>query len=78
MQVAHAIYGFPSLNHYAMDPAMPIRISVQNGNVELYGTVNSPTDKQVAFMQANRVPGVFSVKNYLNVANQPAESPKQP
>lgn len=76
LAVARAIYGFPSLNRYAIDPAMPIRISVQNGNVELYGTVTSSADREVAYMQANRVPGVFSVKNYLNVANQPTEAQK--
>jgi osmotically-inducible protein OsmY len=74
--VARAIYGFPALNKYAMDPAKPIRIAVQNGNVELYGVVDSQADKNIANLQANGVPGVFSVKNYIQVANQPAESPK--
>jgi osmotically-inducible protein OsmY len=73
LRVARAVYGFPTLQKYAVDPAKPIRISVQNGNVELYGVVNSQADKQMAYMQANRVPGVFSVKNYLQVANQPSE-----
>ncbi len=77
MAVARAIYGYPSLNKYAIDPAKPIRISVQNGHVELYGTVDSQSDKETAFIRANAVPGVFSVKNYLQVANQPAESSKQ-
>lgn len=73
LQVARAIYGYPSLNKYAIDPAKPIRISVQNGNVELYGVVDTKGDKEIAFMRANGVPGVFSVKNYLQVANQPSE-----
>ncbi len=73
--VARAVYGFPTLNRYAIDPAKPIRISVQNGNVELYGEVDSKADKDAAFLQANSVPGVFSVKNYLQVAGQPAEHP---
>jgi len=72
--VARAIYSFPSLNRYAIDPAMPIRISVQNGNVELYGLVDSEADKDAAGIRANSVPGVFSVKNYLQVAGQPTES----
>ena len=75
LQVARAIYGYPSLNKYAIDPAKPIRISVQNGHVELYGVVDSEADKQLAFMRANQVPGIFSVKNYLQVAGQPAEKP---
>jgi hyperosmotically inducible periplasmic protein len=76
MQVARAVYGFPSLNRYAIDPAKPIRIAVQNGHVALYGVVDSEADKDVAGIQANGVPGVFSVKNYLQVANQPSESKK--
>jgi osmotically-inducible protein OsmY len=76
MAVARAVYGYPSLNKYAIDPAKPIRISVQNGNVELYGMVDTQADKDTAYLRANGVPGVFSVKNYLQVANQPAE--KQP
>jgi osmotically-inducible protein OsmY len=73
LALAHAIYGFTTLNRYALDPAKPIRISVQNGNVELYGVVDSEADKNVAYMRANGVPGVFSVKNYLQVAGQPTE-----
>lgn len=75
--VARAVYGSPTLNKYAIDPAKTIRISVQNGHVELYGVVDSQSDKEVAYIQANSVPGVFSVKNYLQVANQPSEAPKQ-
>ena len=71
--IARAIYGFPSMTMYAIDPVRPIRISVQNGHVELYGTVDSKSDKEVAFMRANSVPGVFSVKNYIQVAGQPNE-----
>ncbi|MGA2726612.1 MAG: BON domain-containing protein [Terracidiphilus sp.] len=74
LQVARAVYGYPSLNKYAIDPAKPIRISVQNGHVELYGTVDTQTDKETAYIRANGVPGVFGVKNYLQVANQPTES----
>ncbi len=71
--VARAVYGFPSLNRYAIDPAAPIRIAVQNGNVELFGMVDSAADRNVAFLRANAVPGIFSVKNYLEVANPPEE-----
>jgi hyperosmotically inducible protein len=74
IQVARAVYGFPSLNKYAIDPAKPIRIAVQNGNVALYGEVDSEADKDAAGIRANGVPGVFSVKNYLQVANQTNES----
>ena len=77
MAVARSVYGYPSLNRYAIDPAKTIRISVQNGHVELYGVVDTQADKETAFIRANGVPGVFSVKNYLQVANQPSENQKQ-
>ena len=76
LAVARAIYGYPSLNKYAIDPAKPIRISVQNGHVELFGVVDSQADKNTANIRANGVPGVFSVKNYLQVAGQPTEGEK--
>jgi len=76
MAVLRAVYGYPSLSKYALDPAKPIRIAVQNGNVELYGLVDTQADKEIAYMRANGVPGIFSVKNYLQVANQPAEAQK--
>lgn len=76
LAVARAIYGYPALNKYAIDPAKPIRISVQNGHVELYGMVDTKADKDLAYIRANGVPGVFSVKNYLQVAGQPGETPQ--
>ena len=42
----------------------------------LYGTVDSQSDKETAYIRANGVSGVFSVKNYLQVANQPTEAQK--
>ncbi|PWT73144.1 MAG: phospholipid-binding protein [Proteobacteria bacterium] len=76
LAVARAVYGYPTLNKYAIDPAKPIRISVQNGNVELYGTVDSNADRDTANIRANGVPGVFSVKNYIQVAGQPTQPEK--
>ena len=71
MQVARAIYGYPALNKYAIDPVRPIRITVQNGHVQLYGNVDSTMDRQLAYTQATQVPGVFSVDNYIQVQGQP-------
>jgi osmotically-inducible protein OsmY len=68
LQLYRTIYAFPTLSKYAMDPAKPIRISVQNGNVTLYGVVDSEMDKDVAGIRANSVPGVFKVTNDLKVA----------
>lgn len=64
-RVARAIYGNPSLRMYAMDPQAPIRIVVENGNVTLYGVVNSDSDKTIAGMQARQVFGVKNVDNKL-------------
>jgi osmotically-inducible protein OsmY len=74
LAVARAIYDYPSLNRYAIDPAKTIRISVQNGHVELSGVVDTQADKDTAGIRANGVSGVFSVKNDLQVASQPSES----
>ena len=68
IQAFRTIYGFPSLNKYAVDPAKPIRISIQNGNLTLYGVVDSQADKNAAGIRANTVPGVFKVVNNLQVA----------
>jgi hyperosmotically inducible periplasmic protein len=67
LAVARAIYGFPQLNKYAIDPAKPIRIMVVNGNVTLSGVVDTQADKDVANLRANGVPGVFKVVNNLEV-----------
>ncbi len=72
---ARAIYGFPTLNKYAIDPAKPIRITVVNGNVTLTGMVDSQSDKDVANIRANSVPGVFKVVNNLQVVGDTAEKP---
>jgi osmotically-inducible protein OsmY len=69
---ARAIYGAPQLNKYAIDPAKPIRITVVNGNVTLSGVVDNQTDKDVANIRANGVPGVFKVTNNLQVAGSPS------
>ena len=69
-----AIYGYPSLNKYAIDPAKTIRITVQGGHVQLDGVVDTQADKDTANIRANGVPGVFSVQNNLQVAGQTNES----
>ena len=68
VQVARTVYGYPSLNKYAINPANPIRITVINGHVILSGVVDNESDKDVAGIQANTVPGVFSVTNNIQVA----------
>lgn len=71
------IYGFPSLNRYAIDPAKPIRITVINGNVTLTGVVDSKADSDIANLRANSVPGVFKVTNELQVAGPQSSSQRE-
>jgi osmotically-inducible protein OsmY len=73
VRVYRAIYDFPSMRRYAMVPAKPIRISVQNGRVTLYGIVDSQMDKQIAYQRAMGVPNVFQVTNDLVVAGNGSE-----
>jgi osmotically-inducible protein OsmY len=63
-----AIYGYPSLQRYALPVLKPIRIIVKNGNVTLEGVVDNQSDKNVAGLRANGVSGVFSVTNNLVVS----------
>ena len=67
IQAMRAIYRDPVLSKYAMDPAHPIRIIVDNGHVTLYGAVDSAMDKNVAGIRAGQVSGAFSVDNKLVV-----------
>ena len=62
-----AIYGFSSLQRYALPVIKPIRIIVKNGHVTLEGVVDSEGDKNVVNLRANGVHGVFSVTNNLRV-----------
>jgi osmotically-inducible protein OsmY len=70
LRATRAIYGNSVLSRYAIDPARPIRIVVDNGKLTLYGTVQSKMDKQIAGIQAGQVFGVFSVQNNLAVASK--------
>jgi len=73
---ARAIYGVPQLNKYAIDPAKPIRITVVNGDVTLSGVVDNESDKNVANLRANGVPGVHKVVNNLQVISDTEEKPQ--
>jgi hyperosmotically inducible protein len=65
-----AIFGFSSLYRYAMGANPSIHIIVDNGHVTLTGVVANQADKNIAYIRANGVPGVFSVSNDLRVANE--------
>src|SRR5215472_4774262 len=68
--LARSVYGHSTLQKYGLNPEAPIRIVVENGNVELHGVVANSLDRQVAYMQASSVPGVFSVKNNLMIVRE--------
>lgn len=70
LAATRAIYRDPVLGRYGTDPALPIRIVVDNGKLTLYGTVESTMDKQIAGIRAGQVFGVFSVQNNLTVAGR--------
>jgi osmotically-inducible protein OsmY len=62
-----AIYGFPSLQKYALGVQQPIRIIVKGGNVTLEGVVDNEADKNTAGIRAKSVSGIFGVTNNLQV-----------
>lgn len=68
LRALQAIYRDPVLSKYAMDPARPIRIIVDNGRLTLYGNVDTAMDKNVAGIRANQIFGAFTVDNKLVVA----------
>jgi len=70
IRAMRAIYRDPVLGRYASDPAKPIRIVVVNGKLQLYGTVESTMDKNIAGIRANGVFGAFAVQNNLEVAGK--------
>lgn len=66
-----AIYGNPALSdRYGFQAMPPIHIIVDNGHVTLKGFVANTMDKNIAGVQANSVPNVFSVDNQLQVEEQ--------
>ncbi|MFZ0201777.1 MAG: BON domain-containing protein, partial [Candidatus Sulfotelmatobacter sp.] len=74
LRAARAIYHDSVLSKYAIDPARPIRIIVDNGHVTLYGSVDNAMDKNVAGIRANQLFGAFSVENKLIVENDSGQT----
>lgn len=67
LRLYRAIYGFPSLQRYALGVNPPIRIIVKRGHVTLEGVVDNQADKNTAGIRAKGVSDVFSVTNNLRV-----------
>lgn len=62
------IFSEPSLGRYSMGVIPSIHIIVDNGHVTLEGYVDNKMDRNLAYMRARMVPGVFSVTNDLRIA----------
>ena len=65
--VYRAIYRQPGLDRLSLQAVPPIHIIVKNGNVTLEGVAPNKGDATRAFIAANGVSGVFSVKNNLRI-----------
>jgi BON domain len=63
-----AIFRFDGpLFRYGTQSVPPIHVIVKNGHVALKGVVANQMDSQLAYMAARGVPGVFDVKNELQI-----------
>jgi hyperosmotically inducible protein len=62
-----AVFNTGGLHRYAMGANPSIHIVVNRGHITLEGVVSGKMDKQLAYMAARQVPGVFSVTNNLVV-----------
>ena len=72
-----AIYGNEVLSQYQLRAVPPIHIIVNNAHITLEGVVARKMDKQIAGVQANSVPGAFSVTNNLQVEEQEKKEEKK-
>jgi hyperosmotically inducible periplasmic protein len=61
------------LYRYLQGTNPSLHIVVDRGHVALEGVVSNSGDRNLAYMAANRVPGVFSVKNNLRVEGEGAQ-----
>lgn len=69
-RVYRSIFSFGDLYRYALGAIPSIHIIADNGHVTLKGIVDNQADKNMAYIRANGVPGVFSVTNDLQVAEK--------
>ena len=66
-EIAERIYGDPMFSNYANQANPPIHIIVDNGNVTLYGVVNSKLDRQQAEIDARFATTYLGLTNNLQV-----------
>lgn len=70
MALYYSIYGHSALQTLSFRAVPPIHIIVENGNVTLEGIAANEMQKNIAGIQANSVPGLFSVTNNLRVESK--------
>ncbi len=76
-EVYRSIYSYGPLFKYGNMAVPPIHIIVKSGRITLDGVVDNETDKNLAGMRANQVPGTFQVTNNLRVVPSSAQSKKK-
>jgi hyperosmotically inducible protein len=69
LAVLRAIYSQSALSRYGAGTQPSIRIIVKRGEVTLEGVVDREMDRNIAFLRANGVAGVFKVNNNLRLAS---------
>ena len=62
-----AVFSQGDLGRYTLGAIPQVHIIVKNGHVSLEGVVMNQMDKNIAGIEANTVPGVFSVENNLRI-----------
>ena len=77
MAVYRSIYSYGPLFKYGGMAVPPIHIIIKSGRITLEGVVDSETDKNLASMRANQVPGTFQVTNNLRVVNSGGQGKKK-
>jgi len=71
MALYRKLYGFDSpLFRYATQAIPSIHIIVDRGRATLKGVVANKGDAQLAYMRARGVPGLFDVKNELQIESE--------
>ena len=69
-EAARQIFSTGNLSRYSWEAAPSIHIIVDRSRIRLIGYVENEADKNMANIAANQVPGVFSVKNELQVTGK--------
>jgi hyperosmotically inducible periplasmic protein len=75
--VYRSIYSYGPLFKYGNMAVPPIHIIVKSGRVTLDGVVDNETDKNLAGMRANQVPGTFQITNNLRVVSSSGQGKKK-